>query len=151
MDGPLLTRRNVIEAAAGFAIVSAAGSAVASPLSQAAIARVTKGASVTRGRVSVSMPTIAENGLSVFTTIAVESPMTASDFVQELHLISEKNPVAVIASFFFTPAMAEAKVSTNIRLAQTQRLTAIAMMSDGSLWSDEKDVVVTIAACIDGG
>jgi sulfur-oxidizing protein SoxY len=141
----------LLEAAAGVAIVSAAGRAEASPLSQAAIGKITKGAPVTRGRVSVAMPTIAENGLSVFTTISVESPMTEASYVKEVHLISEKNPVAVIASFYFTPAMAEAKVSTNIRLAMTQKITAIAVMNDGSLWSDEKDVVVTIAACIDGG
>ncbi len=38
-----------------------------------------------------------------------------------------------------------------IRLADSQRVTAIAAMSDGSFWSGEASVVVTIAACIDGG
>jgi len=112
---------------------------------------VTKGASVSRGRVALSIPAIAENGLSVFTTIAVESPMSEADYVKAVHLFSEKNPVPRIASFYFTPAMAEAKISTNIRLAASQKVTAIAVMSDGSLWSDEKSIVVTIAACIDGG
>jgi sulfur-oxidizing protein SoxY len=29
-------------------------------------------------------------------------------------------------------------------------VTAIAEMSDGSFWSDEADVVVTLAACVEG-
>jgi hypothetical protein len=30
-------------------------------------------------------------------------------------------------------------------------VTAVAIMNDGSVWSGEKDIVVAIAACIDGG
>jgi sulfur-oxidizing protein SoxY len=30
-------------------------------------------------------------------------------------------------------------------------VTALVEMSDGTFWRDRKDVVVTIAACIDGG
>jgi sulfur-oxidizing protein SoxY len=71
--------------------------------------------------------------------------------VKAIHLFSEKNPIPRIASFYFTPAMAQAKVSTNIRLSASQKVTAIAVMSDGSLWSGETNIVVTIAACIDGG
>jgi sulfur-oxidizing protein SoxY len=146
-----LTRRRLLEGAAGIAVLASKGAAFASPSPEAAIEAITKGAPVKKGRVSLSMPAVAENGLSVFTTVAVESPMTDADHVKALHLISEKNPVPVIASFFFTPAMAEAKVATNIRLAASQKVTALAVMSDGSLWSDEKNIVVTIAACIDGG
>jgi sulfur-oxidizing protein SoxY len=147
----ILTRRRLLKSAAGLAAIASGGAAMASAKSEAAIEAVTKGAPVKQGRVSLSMPALAENGLSVFTTIAVESPMTDSDHVKAIHLISEKNPVAVIASFFFTPAMAEAKVSANIRLADSQRITALALMSDGSIWSGEKTILVTIAACIDGG
>ena len=31
-----------------------------------------------------------------------------------------------------------------------QKLIAIAEMNDGSFWSDEADVVVTLAACVEG-
>jgi sulfur-oxidizing protein SoxY len=40
-------------------------------------------------------------------------------------------------------------VQTSIRLAGTQRITAVARMSDGSLWSGGVDVIVTQAACLD--
>ena len=147
----MLTRRQILEAGAFLGAGLAARPLHASPAEDAAMEAVTKGASVSRGRVALSIPAIAENGLSVFTTITVESPMSEADYVKAIHLFSEKNPVPRIASFHFTPAMAEAKISTNIRLAASQKVTAIAVMSDGSLWSDEKSIVVTIAACIDGG
>jgi len=47
--------------------------------------------------------------------------------------------------------MGRAKVSTSIRMADTQRVLAVAEMSDGSFWSDEAHVIVTLSACIDGG
>jgi sulfur-oxidizing protein SoxY len=34
-------------------------------------------------------------------------------------------------------------------LADSQKITAIAEMSDGSFWFDETDVVVTMAACVE--
>jgi len=117
----------------------------------AVIAEKTRGAAVQRGKVILGIPQIAESGLQVFTTVSVDSPMTADDHVKAIHLFSEKNPIAHITTFQFGPRAGRAKVSTNIRLAGTQRVTAIAEMSNGSFWSDEKEVIVTIAACIDGG
>jgi sulfur-oxidizing protein SoxY len=81
----------------------------------------------------------------------VESPMTPQDHVKAIHLFSEKNPIAHIASFRIGPRAGRAKISTNIRLAASQKVTAVAEMSDGSLWSDERNVIVSIAACVDGG
>ncbi len=147
----MLTRRQILEGGAGLAGLALCGPASATPAADAAIEAITKGERVLRGRVTLDMPSIAENGFSVATTVSAESPMTDADHVKAIHLVSEKNPVARIASFYFTPAMGKAKISTNIRLSTSQKITAIAVMSDGSLWSAEKDVVVTIAACIDGG
>jgi sulfur-oxidizing protein SoxY len=147
----MLTRRQVLQGTALFAGFAVSRPSIASPSADAAIEALTKGASVHQGRVTLSLPSIAENGFSVFTTVFAESPMTETDYVKAIHLFSEKNPIPRIASFYFTPAMAEAKVSTNIRLSASQKVTAIAVMSDGSLWSGEKSIVVTIAACIDGG
>jgi sulfur-oxidizing protein SoxY len=147
----MLTRRHILKAAALLAPTCQAGPLWASPAEDAAVEILTKGAPVMRGRVTLSMPSIAENGLSIFTTVEVESPMSDSDYVKAVHLFSEKNPIPRVASFYFTPAMAAARVSTNIRLSASQKVTAIAVMSDGSLWSGERSIVVTIAACIDGG
>ncbi len=116
-----------------------------------AIAELTGGAPVQDGRVTLTIPAIAENGLSVYTTVAVDSPMTPADHVRAIHILSEKNPIARLATFHLTPRSGIARVSTNIRLAASQQVTALAEMSDGSFWQDRRDVLVTLAACIDGG
>ena len=69
-----------------------------------------------------------------------------------MHIFSEMNPVTTLVRFHVSPrAGANPTLLTNIRLANSQRVTAIAAMSDGSFWSGDASVVVTIAACIDGG
>ena len=45
------------------------------------------------------------------------------------------------------PRAGRAQVSTRIRLADSQKVVAIAKLSDGSFWSATADVVVTLAAC----
>ena len=46
-----------------------------------------------------------------------------------------------------TPGAGRAQVSTRIRLADSQKVTAIARLSDDTFWSATADVVVTLAAC----
>jgi sulfur-oxidizing protein SoxY len=43
----------------------------------------------------------------------------------------------------------KAAVSTRIRLAETQTVTAIAQMSDGSFWSHAVNVIITLGACLE--
>ena len=147
------TRRTIIigaSAAAGLAMLPRAARATPE-MRDEALAALTKGAPVKDGRVTLTVPAVAENGLSVYTTIAVESPMTEADHVRAIHILSEKNPIAHLMSFHLGPRAGLAKVSTNMRLGASQQVTALAEMSDGSFWRDRKDVIVTIAACIDGG
>ena len=54
-----------------------------------------------------------------------------------------------MASFHLGSRAGRAKISTRIRLADSQKVIAIAQMSDGSFWSDSVDVVVTLAACLE--
>lgn len=115
-----------------------------------ALQELTGGAPVNQGRVTLTVPGIAENGQSVFTTVAVESAMTESDHVRAIHILSPRNPIPLITSFHLGPRAGRPRVSTNIRLAGSQQVTALAELSDGTFWKDTKDVVVTIAACIDG-
>ena len=41
------------------------------------------------------------------------------------------------------------KVATSIRIAESQFITVVAEMSDGSFWSGRTETVVTMPACID--
>jgi len=102
---------------------------------------------IRRGKVRLDIALIAEDGAIVPTTITVESPMTEADHVTAIHLFAEKNPLPRVLDVQLGPYNGRAKVSTRIRLIETQRVLAVARMNDGSLWSDEMLVEVSVAAC----
>lgn len=111
----------------------------------------TAGRRVTPGRVTLELPALAENGNAVAMRVRVQSPMTAADHVTAIHLFSERNPVRRIASFHLGPRAGRAEVTSRIRLARTQRVHAVAAISDGTFWSDTRDVEVGVPACTEGG
>ncbi len=102
---------------------------------------------VNDGRVKLDIPPLVENGNTVPMTVSVLSPMTADDHVKSIHVFNEKNPQPNIGNFYLGPRAGRAQVSTRIRLADSQKVVAIAHLSDGSFWSASADVVVTLAAC----
>jgi sulfur-oxidizing protein SoxY len=113
------------------------------------IDRFTGGSPVRAGRVLVDTPRLADNGHSVPLKVTVESPMTAADHVVAITLLSERNPRPVIATYHLGPRCGKAAIATRVRLNGTQRLVAIARLSDGSYWSGTAEVVVTESACLD--
>lgn len=145
-----VTRRTILVALAGAVTMTAVDPARAEPEDlEAAIKLFTKGQPITPGKVKIDISPLVENGNSVSCGVAVESPMTATNFVRRIALFNEKNPQPDIAVFHLNPRAGVAKVDTRIRLATTQHLVAIAEMNDGSLWSDKVEVIVTIAACLE--
>jgi sulfur-oxidizing protein SoxY len=118
---------------------------------QAALRGVTGGAQVRPGRVKLLLPPLIDNGNSVPLSVSVESPMTAADHVKAIHVLTEKNPLPDVVSVALGPRAGRATLSTRVRLADTQTVTAIAQMSDGSFWSDSAEVVVTLSACLEEG
>ncbi len=113
------------------------------------IDKLTGGAPVRAGRVTMEMPAIAENGNSIPFTLRVTSPMTRADHVKSVHIFAPRNPRPQVATFHFDPHAGKAEVTTRVRLAGTQKIIAIAALSDGSFWSGEVNIVVTAAACLD--
>ncbi len=99
------------------------------------------------GRVKLVIPPLVENGNLVVLKVSVESPMTAQDYVKAIHVIAEGNPLPNIFSAFLTPRSGTANITTRVRLAETQRVWAIAQMSDGSFWQGYADTLVTLSAC----
>ena len=95
------------------------------------------------------MPPLVENGNAVPLTIIVDSPMSEAEHVKAIHVFNEKNPQPNVISVKLGPRAGRAGFSTRIRLADSQTVTAIAELSDGSFWSDDIDVIVTLAACIE--
>ena len=150
------SRREVIALAGSAAVVPVTGLGFGSGVALSApedmakeIRALTGGKAVTRGRVQVAMPDLTENGNSTSLTVTVDSPMTTSDHVKAIHIFSEKNPVPYIARLGIGPHAGRAKVSTSIRVADSQVFTIIAEMSNGSFWSGTGQTEVTTPACID--
>jgi sulfur-oxidizing protein SoxY len=151
---PVPTRRRFLALTGGTAVMGALPVAVsvrpadATPETMAsAIRTVTGGANVQSGKVKLEIPPLVENGNSVPMTVSVTSPMTANDYVKSIHVFNEKNPQPNLGNFYLKPGAGRAQVSTRVRLADTQKIIAIAKLSDGSFWSATADVVVTLAAC----
>jgi sulfur-oxidizing protein SoxY len=107
------------------------------------------GAPVRKGKVTLVLPQLADNGNSVPIRITVDSPMTAADHVKSIHLYSERNPVPNMANFYLGPRAGKAEIDSRVRLAGSQRVTAVAKLSDGSFWYDSAPIVVTLSACLD--
>jgi sulfur-oxidizing protein SoxY len=149
------TRRGVLRAGlaalpAGAALTLIVRPAEATPESmREAIQKVTGGAEIKRGRVKLDIPPLSENGNSVTCAVTVESPMTAAEHVKAIHLFNEKNPQPNVISVHLGPRAGRARIDTRIRLSDTQTVTAIAQLSDGSFWSDSANVIVTLGACLE--
>jgi sulfur-oxidizing protein SoxY len=112
-------------------------------------AKIAKGAPVKKGKVKVTLPQLADNGNSVPIRIVVDSPMTAAEHVKSIHLYSERNPVSNMANFYLGPRAGKAEIDSRVRLAGSQKVTAVAALSDGSFWYDAAPIVVTLSACLD--
>jgi sulfur-oxidizing protein SoxY len=147
------SRREILKTAAALAgggmLLSIAPAAATPEMMKDAVRAVIGEAPVKKGKVKLDLPPLVENGNSVPCTVAVESPMTAADYVKAIHVFNEKNPQPNVISVKLGPRAGRASFSTRIRLADSQTVTAIAELSDGSFWSDEIDVIVTLAACIE--
>lgn len=118
---------------------------------QVVIAGFTGGAAVNPGRVKLQIAELVENGNAVPVTVSVDSPMNAADHVKRIGLFNERNPQPDVAVFELSPANGRAEIGTRIRLATSQTVVALAELSDGSFWQHRVDVIVTLAACIEGG
>ena len=146
-----LNRRHILAGAAGVmaSVVLRPASAAAGDLA-VAINAYTQGAQVRAGKVKLDVAELVDNGNVVPITVTVDSPMTAADHVKSIAVFNEKNPQRDVARFTLGPRVGKAAVTTRIRLATSQQLVAVAQMSDGSYWSHTVNVIVTLAACIEG-
>jgi sulfur-oxidizing protein SoxY len=146
-------RRELLKGAGALAcgmLLLGVRAADATPASmQAQIRNIIGNAEIGKGKIKLDIPPLVENGNTVPLTISVDSPMTATDYVKAIHIFNEKNPQPNVIGVHLGPRAGKAKVATRIRLADSQKVVAIAQMSDGSFWSESVDVIVTLAACLE--
>jgi sulfur-oxidizing protein SoxY len=137
-------RRSALLAIAG---VLAARGALATPDSTREwLAGLAKG-TPKEGKVTLKAPEIAENGNAVPLTVSVESEMSEKSYVKALYVAADGNPNPGVAIYEFTPMSGKAEVQMRIRLAQSQKLVAVAEMNDGALYTASREVKVTIGGC----
>jgi sulfur-oxidizing protein SoxY len=145
------TRRRIILGGAGVLVAAAAGVSPGRAATNDFAERLqafTGGAVPERGRVMLELPEVAENGNTVPMTVTVESPMTAEDYCETVLVLADGNPNAPVATLRFTPASGRAEVNTRIRLAASQTVVAVARMSDGRYFVDERPIIVTVGGCV---
>ncbi|QWD67556.1 SoxY-related AACIE arm protein [Polynucleobacter sp. VK25] len=112
-----------------------------------AIKKITGGAAIREGKVTLTIPPLVENGNLVVLKVSVDSPMTASDYVKTIHVVAEGNPLPNIFTVYLSPRSGTANITTRVRLADSQKVWAIAQMSNGSYWQGSADTLVTLSAC----
>ena len=112
-----------------------------------AIKKIVGGATIREGKVTLTIPPLVENGNLVVLKVSVVSPMTANDYVKTIHVIAEGNPLPNIFTVYLTPRSGTASITTRVRLADSQKVWAIAQMSNGSFWQGSAETLVTLSAC----
>ncbi len=115
-----------------------------------ALAALTGGVQPRAGRVVLEIAPLVDNGNTVPVTVSFDSPMTAADHVRRLALLTPRNPQPEVAVFTLGPASGRAQVATRMRLATSQTVLALAQTSDGTWWQTGVEVLVTLAACVEG-
>jgi len=98
-------------------------------------------------KVKFDAPMIAENGAVVPVRVDVELPMAGDDYVKSIYIISDKNRRPLNTKVSLTPDSGKASVGTNIRLASSTDVRAIAETSKGALYETKREVKVTVGGC----
>jgi sulfur-oxidizing protein SoxY len=151
----LVDRRDFVVGAALTSLVAAlfaAGPAAAhgpelSAEFEAALKAVLGAATPSDGGIEMDFPEAVENGDYVPLALAVASPMTAESHVKAIHLLSTANPRAAVATFRFSLLSGKARVTSRMRLANTQEVVAVAELSDGTFLMGTRTVDVKVGGC----
>ncbi|MCW8086592.1 thiosulfate oxidation carrier protein SoxY [Sabulicella glaciei] len=143
----MLSRRVVL----AVPLAAAAGPGAAADDFAAATGAILRGRVPAAEGIALEIPPLSENGNSVDLSVRVDSPMTAEDHVTAIHILAEKNPFPLVATFSLTPRAGRAEVATRIRLATTQTIVAIAETSQGAVHRTAREVIVVLGACVETG
>jgi sulfur-oxidizing protein SoxY len=146
------TRRRVLQGAGALVVVTCLPVRAADTELPAipAMAAYLAGRVPRHERLRLDLPRLADNGLGVPMRITVAGPFAPGPFVRSIRLFSEINPVPDMAVFDFPFPQERVEIDSRIRLAGTQRVAAIAEMTDGRVYAAAMEVVVTLAGCMDG-
>ncbi len=91
-------------------------------------------------RIQIDMHELAENGAVVPVKV-----ITDIENIKSISILAEKNPVPLVASYTFAPAMV-GYIATRIKLAETTRVMAY-VKTDDALYTTSKMIEVTEGGC----
>ena len=108
------------------------------------IDEITKGLGAEESDIYLDLPEIAENGNQVQINFEIDSPMTETNYIKQVHVLADGNPAPNVATFSFTPEMGSCAATTRMRLSKTQNVYLLAENSDGQFSMTKAKVKVTI-------
>jgi sulfur-oxidizing protein SoxY len=151
LSGPPALRRRQVVGLGAYALAAAAWvprrAGAATEEWRLYLDKLIAGRTAEVGRIAIDLPEVAENGATVPITVSVESPMQGDDRVTTLSLVSERNPNPELGTYHFTARSGRAVVSSRIRLAESQRIHAVAETADGRVLTASREVEVVIGGC----
>lgn len=92
--------------------------------------------------VVLTIPDLVDNGAAV--PVGLSSALPS---VTRFALLVEKNPTVLLAVFDLTDAV-DANVALRIKMAESSKVYAVAMLADGRVLYRVKDVQVTLGGCV---
>lgn len=102
---------------------------------------------IRRGRLSLDMPAVAEDGRIVPVIIESPLPMKPDNYVKAVHLIVDHNPDPHLAAYHLTPAIGSVAIQTRIKMKRTTWVRAILETSTGDVWANYAHVIVSLNGC----
>jgi len=150
--GPMLIRRRLLQGSVALALSRALPSVAAPELPDIPLlTQLLAGRTPRWERLRLELPALADNGLAVPLKLTMPGPFAPGPTVQAIHLFSEKNPVPDMAVFEFPVPVEKIEIDSRVRLAGSQKVVAVAVMSDAALYAAMAEAGVPSAACLDGG
>lgn len=154
MNPSMFTRRHFLATGGALALTAATpglGMAAIAPLDPDGIAQLIAERlgeiSPVSGALSLELPALAESGNSVPMSVSVDAAQLDGDRVRRILVIATRNPRPMVLDAHFGPRSALPEVTTNVRLAETQTIRALAQLESGTVWEAQADIDVTIGAC----
>jgi sulfur-oxidizing protein SoxY len=137
-----LSRRDIIKGlAAGFLL----SPAIAMAKIEALLSEHYGAAEINEQGMTLTMPTLAENGNSVPIKISFDS----DEQVENLKVFAPENPAPLIAEFSFGTGQRKVEINSRMRLANSQTVMAVAQTDSGKLYAASAKTVITLAACVE--
>ncbi len=100
-----------------------------------------------KGKITIELPEIAENGNTVPLSVTVECSDDERQLRQRHSGGGRRQSASGRRAVPLHAAVRQGDASTRIRLAATQNIIVVAKTSDGQFFTDQKLVKVTIGGC----